>query len=166
MISKNHIIFLMLAASIFASCKNNSDDVNQQIETDPVEFTKEAELYLINAEGDTLKKLDIEIADNDYERETGLMYRTEMEEDQGMLFVYDNASMHYFYMKNTYIPLDLIFYGADSTAVSFQQNAEPMDESLLPSGEPAQFILEINAGLVEEWNIEIGDTFSMEKAGE
>ncbi|MDT0642412.1 DUF192 domain-containing protein [Zunongwangia sp. F363] len=162
MIKKNLLLALAITGTFFTSCKDSSDE-NQEIETDPIEFTKEAELYLIKAEGDTIQKLEVEIADNDYERETGLMYRTEMAEDRGMLFVYDNASLHNFYMKNTYIPLDLIFYGSDSTAVSFQENATPLDESNLPSGKPAQFILEINAGLVEEWNIEIGDRFSVEE---
>ncbi|MDT0675746.1 DUF192 domain-containing protein [Autumnicola musiva] len=151
-------MIIILAGSILASCKNSSDE-NEPIE-DPVEFTSEGELYLIKAEGDTIQKLDIEIADNDYERETGLMYRTEMAENRGMLFVYNNATLHNFYMKNTYIPLDLIFYGSDSTVVSLQENAEPLNEKNLPSGKPAQFILEINAGLVEKWNIETGDRFS------
>ncbi|MDT0689459.1 DUF192 domain-containing protein [Salegentibacter sp. F188] len=150
---------------LITACKNDSEE-NDNIETEPIVFTKEAELYLLKAEGDTVQKLDIEIADNDYERETGLMYRESMEENQGMLFVYNTETPRSFYMKNTYIPLDLIFYDRDSTAVSFQENAEPLNEDNLPSGEATQYILEINAGLVEKWNIEAGDKFSVVKASE
>ena len=90
------------------------------------------------------------------------MYREGMEENQVMLFVYERASPRAFYMKNTYFPLDLIFYDSDSTAVGFQENAEPLnEEDRLLSREAAQFVLEINAGLVEKWNIEAGDTFSV-----
>ncbi|MDX1427627.1 MAG: DUF192 domain-containing protein, partial [Salegentibacter mishustinae] len=65
--------------------------------------------------------------------------------------------------KNTYIPLDIIYFAADSTAVSFQKNAQPQDETSLPSGEPAQFVLELNAGLADDWNIEVGDKIDFER---
>jgi uncharacterized membrane protein (UPF0127 family) len=165
MTGRNIFLILALYGILFTGCKSDSEE-NESIETEPIVFTKEGELYLIKAEGDTIQRIDIEIADSDYERETGLMYRQSMEEHQGMLFVYTTESPRNFYMKNTYFPLDLIFYDSDSTAVSFQENAEPLNEDNLPSGEAAQFILEINAGLVENWNIEAGDTFSVGKTEE
>ncbi|MDT0646158.1 DUF192 domain-containing protein [Zunongwangia sp. F260] len=160
MIGRNSFVILFFFGILCTGCKSESEEP-ESIETEPIVFTKEAELYLIKPEGDTIQKIDIEIADNDYERETGLMYRESMEENQGMLFVYDTQSPRSFYMKNTYFPLDLIFYNSDSTAVSFQENAQPLNEDHLRSGEAAQFILELNAGLVENWNIEEGDTFSV-----
>lgn len=163
MIRRNLFFSLSLASVIlFSSCKDDSQPEKEIIE-ESIEFTKEGELSLIKAEGDTIKKLDIEIADSQYEHETGLMYRESMEELQGMLFIYDDAAARAFYMKNTYIPLDIIYYSSDSTAVSYYENAEPMDETSLPSGEPTQFILEINAGLIEKWNIEIGDKIYFER---
>ena len=121
-----------------------------------MEFKKEGELDLLN-EGAGIKTLDIEIADTPYERETGLMYRESMEDDQGMLFVFSNETERSFHMKNTYIPLDLIFYSSDSTVVSLFENAQPRDETSIPSNAPVPFVLEINAGKSEEWNIETGD---------
>ncbi|MGY5848894.1 DUF192 domain-containing protein [Salegentibacter sp. F14] len=157
MIHKNLILSLGLASAlIFSSCKEDGKPEEKIVEEN-IEFNKEGELSLIKPEGDTIKKLSIEIADSQYEHETGLMYRDSMEELQGMLFIYEDAQPRSFYMKNTYIPLDIIYYSSDSTAVSYYENTEPMDETSLPSGEPTQFILEINAGLIEKWNIEIGD---------
>lgn len=156
-------LFLSLAfcGSILTGC--NDDPGSEVIETEPVEFTKEGKLYLITISGDTIQKLDIEIADTNYERETGLMYRESMANEEGMLFIYPEAGPRSFYMKNTYIPLDIIFFGNDSTAVSFQENAKPMDETPLPSEAAAQFVLEINAGLVQEWNIKKGDKVDFQR---
>lgn len=143
----------------FTSC-DDKDKKEDSIETDPITFTKEAELYLIKASGDTIQKLDVELAESDYEHQTGLMYRESMEENQGMLFIYDTQRVRSFYMKNTYIPLDIIYYEADSSLVSIQKNATPRDETSLPSEGPAQFILEINGGLSDEWGLEEDDKMS------
>ncbi len=148
------IIISGVIFGLFFSCADEAK--NTSIETDEIQFTKEGELFLLRDE-DTLHKLDIEFAETSYEQQTGLMYRKSMEANQGMLFIYAEEAMHNFYMKNTYIPLDLIFFEKDSTAVSFQENAQPLDETSLPSKLPAQFILEVNAGKVEEWNLTEGD---------
>ncbi len=152
--SLSRILSLGIIFGIIVSCADEAK--NTSIETDEIQFTKEGELLLLKA-GDTLQKLDIEFAETSYEQQTGLMYRKSMEANQGMLFVYPEEAMHSFYMKNTYIPLDLIFFGKDSTIVSFQENAKPLDETSLPSKVPAQFILEVNAGKVSQWNLAEGD---------
>lgn len=151
---------LGIILGILSSCAEEAK--NTSIETDEIPFTKEGELYLLK-EQDTLQKLDIELAESSYETQTGLMYRKTMEPNQGMLFVYSEESIHSFYMKNTYIPLDLIFFGKDSSIVSFQKNAKPLDESSLPSKVPAQFILEVNAGKAEEWKLTEGDKMSFNR---
>lgn len=150
---KRYLSFGMILGIMF-SCAEEAK--NNSIDTKEIEFTKEAELYLLKGE-DTIQKLDIELAESSYEKQTGLMYRKSMEPNQGMLFVYSEESIHSFYMKNTYIPLDLIFFGKDSSIVSFQENAKPLDETSLPSKVPAQFILEVNAGKAKEWNLVEGD---------
>ncbi len=152
--SLSRILSLGIIFGIIASCADEAK--NTSIETDEIQFTKEGELFLLKAE-DTLQQLDIEFAETSYEQQTGLMYRKSMEANQGMLFVYSEEGMHSFYMKNTYIPLDLIFFGKDSSIVSFQENAKPLDETSLPSKVPAQFILEVNAGKVKQWNLAEGD---------
>ena len=79
---------------------------------------------------------------------------------QGMLFVFDDVSQRFFYMKNTKIPLDLIYLNENKSIVSFHENAQPFDESSLPSNFPAKYVLEINAGLIETWSLSVGDSIS------
>jgi len=105
-----------------------------------------------------LTTLDIEIAETDYETQTGLMYRNSMEDQQGMLFIFNDVAVHSFYMKNTAIPLDIIFIDDDLKIASFQKNAQPFNEDGLSSGVPVQYVLEVNAGSVDEWALNIGDT--------
>ena len=80
-----------------------------------------------------------------------------MEVKQGMLFIFDDIIPRYFYMKNTYIPLDIIFINENKTIVSFQKNTKPLDEKSLPSNVPAKYVLEVNAGKVDEWGISEGN---------
>lgn len=157
--SKFKLVLAFILLGIFGSC---GDDKQPEVETVEIEFKKEGELFLLK-DGEVNQQVDIEIADTEYERQTGLMYRETMEDNQGMLFIYANEAPRSFYMKNTYIPLDLIFYDKDSTVVSFIENAVPLDETSLPSEKPAQFILELNAGKVDEWNITVGDKMSFER---
>jgi uncharacterized protein len=147
------LVFL-LVPGVFISCADEPKE--SSIETPEITFEREGEIELMK-EGEVIKTLEIEIADTPYEWETGLMYRESLGENQGMLFVYPQEGPRSFYMKNTHIPLDLIFYSKDSIVVSYHENAVPMDESPIPSNAPAQFILEVNAGKVDEWNIETGD---------
>ncbi|PKP25218.1 MAG: hypothetical protein CVU03_08825 [Bacteroidetes bacterium HGW-Bacteroidetes-2] len=152
------ILFLL----IFISCKN--DKAQSTIKTAAISFTKNAELQLIKGEKDSIIKiLDIEIADDEYKTQTGLMYRKSMEENQGMLFIFPDAQVRSFYMKNTEIALDIIYINANKQIVSFQKNAIPFDVTSLPSLAPAQYVLEINAGLSDLWNLEVGDKIVWEK---
>lgn len=163
MVSK-HIQHGILITALFGftavniSCK---DDKKAKIKPVEVTFTKEAELSIFKANTDSLiQKIDIEIADTEYDRETGLMYRQHMKDNQGMLFVFPDEMRRSFYMKNTQIGLDLIFLKADRTIESFQKNAKPMDESSLPSKGAAMYVLEVNAGLSDKWNLKEGDSIS------
>jgi uncharacterized membrane protein (UPF0127 family) len=158
------IIFLFFGSVAFllSSCKEDrkTSEVNQ-IE---VTFTKEGELQLKKAITDSLiTSLDIEIADDEYTTQTGLMYRSSMANNQGMLFVFPDTDFRSFYMKNTEIPLDIIFIAEDRTIVSIQKNAQPMSELPLPSNAPAKYVLEVNAGLSDEWGLNQGDNIQFYK---
>lgn len=137
------------------SCK---EEPKKALETTPITFTKEGELSIFKKEGDSLiTTLDIEIAESEYETATGLMYRKSMEEKQGMLFIFPDVAMHSFYMKNTEFPLDLIFIDENLAIVSFQKDAQPFNETSLSSKLPIKYVLEINAGLADQWGIMVGD---------
>ncbi len=143
------------------SCK--TDSKNEQNLVKEVTFTKEGELSLYTVTDSipsTIAKLDIEIADDDYQIQTGLMYRKSMKKEEGMLFIFPNEAPRSFYMKNTEFALDIIFIDSKNKVVSVQKNAKPLDESSLPSEGPAQYVLEVNAGLTDSWNLKKGDSIS------
>ena len=148
------IIFVGLGLCVTA-CKSESSQKTERI---TVHFKKEGTASLFKTESDTAyTKFDIEFAQTEYETQTGLMYRDSLEEDQGMLFIFDDAEPRYFYMKNTRIALDIIYLSEDQQIVSFHKKAQPFDENSLPSNKPAQYVLEIKGGLIDRLGIEIGD---------
>lgn len=150
---KTGIIVVLITTLI--SCKKDNSVTVKPAE---ITFKKEGELTLHKGTNDSLlAKLNIEIAKSEYDIQTGLMYRNNMKENQGMLFVFPDIRERSFYMKNTRIPLDLVFLDHNKTIVSFQENAKPLNETSLPSNALAQFVLEINAGLAEKWVLEVGD---------
>ncbi|MCX6169023.1 MAG: DUF192 domain-containing protein [Ignavibacteriales bacterium] len=126
-------------------------------------FLKEGELLFTNSKGDNITKVDIEIADDDEQRATGLMYRDKMDENQGMLFLFDSEVQQAFWMKNTILPLDIIYVNAKMEIVSIQKNAEPFSEKSLPSIKPAQYVVEVNAGYCERHGIKDGDKIAWRK---
>ncbi|MGJ8685243.1 MAG: DUF192 domain-containing protein [Nonlabens sp.] len=157
---RNSIFSIIVLAVILSGCRHEKANV---LSTADVTFTKEATGYLIKkTTKDTIQLLDLEIADTEYDVQTGLMYRTSMKNNQAMLFVFEAEQELAFYMKNTQIPLDIIYLNADGAIVSFVENAKPMDETLLPSEAPAQYTLEINAGLAEKWGLDLGDVLVWE----
>jgi uncharacterized membrane protein (UPF0127 family) len=146
--------FLLVLVFLF-SCKEES---NKTIKTEEVIFSKEGTLQIFKKETDTLLiNLNIEIAESDYETQTGLMYRKGMERNQAMLFIFPEATIHSFYMKNTAFPLDIIFINENQRIASLQENAEPFNQNGLSSQVPVKYVLEVNAGLAEDWLLEIGD---------
>ncbi|MFS4482628.1 DUF192 domain-containing protein [Hyunsoonleella sp. 2307UL5-6] len=150
----------LLISVAFYSCKKETKAVSQT----EVTFKKEGKLSIFNSEKDTLKiALDIEVADTDFDIQTGLMYRNTMAKKQGMLFIFEDEQQRFFYMKNTRIPLDIIYMNSDTTIVSFQKNAKPFNETSLPSEIPAKYVLEINAGLTDTWGLKVGDAVYFSK---
>ncbi len=154
-------VILLVFAIVLVSCKTES---KQALKTETISFTKEGELTVMSTETDSIKaNFDIEIAETEYETQTGLMYRKSMKEDRGMLFIQPTESLQYFYMKNTEIPLDIIYINTGMKIVSFQKNAEPFNENTLPSNAPAKYVLEINAGLSDQLGLQVGDSISFSR---
>ena len=155
---------LASTAMLIFSCGDGKKNTENLVKE--VTFTKEGELSLYSLQDTVptlISKLDIEIADDDYQIQTGLMYRKSMQKDRGMLFIFPNESPHSFYMKNTEFALDIIFIDAKQKIVSIQKNAQPLDERSLPSEGPAQYVLEVNAQLTDEWNLQKGDSIAFSK---
>ena len=99
----------------------------------------------------------VEIANNDASRERGLMDRRYMAADHGMLFEFDLDTPTAFWMKNTYIPLDMIFVTRSGIVTRIVANAEPLSERAIPSGGPCAAVLELNGGAAASIGLKVGD---------
>ena len=108
----------------------------------------------------------VDVADDDAERAQGLMNVPEMPTLTGMLFVYDAPRPASFWMRNTLIPLDMLFAGADGTIIKVHPQAVPLDETPIFGGDAVQFVLEINGGLAARLGIAEGDVLQHPAIGE
>lgn len=98
----------------------------------------------------------VEVADEPAERQQGLMFRKSMPQGAGMLFVYESERTVAFWMRNTLIPLDMIFADAEGLVQRVHHRAVPLDDTLIPGGDNIKHVLEINAGLAKALKIEAG----------
>jgi uncharacterized protein len=120
-------------------------------------------LVLHTAKGDF--GFTIEIAENDASRERGLMYRTALAADAGMLFDFHDEDVRNFWMQNTLIPLDMIFVAEDGTVKAIHVNARPMDTTAISSNVPVRFVLEIAGGRADEIGLKPGDRMEQDRVG-
>ena len=110
-----------------------------------------------NPEGRRLV-IDVELACTPEEQQRGLMFRKELSEGQGMLFVFPSETIQSFWMKNTFIPLDMIHLDKTGKIVGVIENAKPHDESSHAVGVPAKYVLEVNAFFAKKYFLKAGMT--------
>jgi uncharacterized membrane protein (UPF0127 family) len=120
-----------------------------------------APTVVLRPEGRPDARVRVEVARTEQERETGLMFREHLDADAGMLFVFDDESIRAFWMKNTLIPLDMLFISADHHVVGIVANAEPQTETVRQVDKPAQFVLEVNGGFAAAHGIAEGTPVEM-----
>jgi len=106
---------------------------------------------------DGIRRFEVEIADTPAQQERGLMFRRRLSARRGMLFDFHTPQSVSFWMKNTLIPLDIIFIDAGGRIVSIAAEARPMSEDLIPSGGPVLGVLELRGGRASEIGARIGD---------
>jgi uncharacterized protein len=112
---------------------------------------------LIIATRDAQHRFTVELARTPAEMERGLMYRDRLAPDHGMLFVYDDERAVSFWMKNTLIPLDLIFVDSSGRIIEIAERAVPLSTALISSNGPVRAVLEVNGGTADRLSIAIGD---------
>ena len=100
---------------------------------------------------------NVEVAKTIEERRIGLMYRKKLLNNEGMLFIFPREKIIQLWMKNTYIPLDVIFISENKVIVDIKKNMERLSETIVKSKVKSRYALEFNAGLINKLNIEIGD---------
>jgi len=104
----------------------------------------------------------VEVADTPTKRELGLQYRKELAADRGMIFLFPAPSLQSFWMKNTPLPLDMIFIGSDRKIAGIVEQTVPFSLEPRSIGAPSQFVLEINGGLSKRLGIRAGDAVRFE----
>ncbi|MFA7289490.1 MAG: DUF192 domain-containing protein [Melioribacteraceae bacterium] len=159
------VIILIVLTILYLVLSNviNTNNVASENKTETKEkmvaynFEKQGELSFYTKENKILKLIDIQIADDDTERSTGLMFRDKMEENQGMLFIFPIQTYQSFWMKNTIIPLDIMFVTSDFEIIKIHKNTTPYSEESYPSLKPAMYVVEVISGFSDKYNIHEGD---------
>ena len=103
------------------------------------------------------KRFDVEVMRDDAGRSRGLMFRRHMAADHGMLFDFERDEPVTMWMKNTYLPLDMVFIRPDGTISRIAADTEPLSTAIIPSGSPVVAVLELNAGTAAKLGIQPGD---------
>ncbi len=158
------LAFLILAGAVgLGGCRNETPDAPRDApaERPSIPFRIDGSLSFLrdrpDGGADTLHTIAIEVADTDSTRTRGLMDRREIPPDTGMLFVFPSEAPQAFWMANTPHALDIQYYAADSTLVSVAANARPFSTQSLPSEGPAQFVVEVAAGVTARLGLVAGD---------
>jgi len=144
---------------VFFSCQKHEDvkiDTLNQQDANKTKFTKMGEVYFQDSVKNLKSKIDAEIAETDETRHLGLMYREGMGEDQGMLFIFPDEEIQGFYMKNTIMPLDIIFINSKKQIIKIHKNTTPFSEKTLPSVKPSIYVVEVQAGYTDKFGIKEG----------
>lgn len=159
-----YTLFIFLIS--VTACQKEPDikiDTTNQKDANKTQFKKQGEVYFQDSARNLVKKIDVEIAETDNDRHLGLMFREGMGEEQGMLFIFPNEEPQSFYMKNTVLPLDIIFVNRKKEIVKIHKNTEPYSEKSLPSLKPSLYVVEVNAGFTDKFKIKEGGLIDWRK---
>ena len=130
----------LLAVAVGAGCGGGDD----------------APMVVLRPEGRPEVRVRVELARTGEERARGLMFREHLDADAGMLFLFEGEEIQRFWMRNTLIPLDMIFISADHRVVGIVENAEPQTDTARQVDQPSQFVLEVNGGFAATHGITAG----------
>jgi hypothetical protein len=135
---------------LLLSCKQGSPSSRE------IQFTHDATVTIFTSSGDEIE-FDVEYAIDYAKRAQGLMWRYRMEPNQGMLFFFEYEDYQTFWMKNTYLSLDMIFINSEFEIVYIHENAFPLDETQITGAVPARYVLEVLGGTSHRIGIGVGD---------
>lgn len=127
---------------------------------EPIPSDQSADSSLIIETSSGVHVFSVELADTEERRRTGLMFREDLALDSGMLFDFESPRVITMWMRNTPLPLDMIFIGPGGRVVSVAENTVPFSEAIVSSRYPASSVFEVNAGTAKRIGIKVGDTVS------
>jgi len=156
-ISIQKIVIALLALTVIGFFIVNNFIKNDEPEVVYYSFTKEGELTFTDSLGALKAKINLEIADTEYERQLGLMNRKEMKENEGMLFIFPLQQLQSFWMRNTLISLDIMFVNDQKKIVTIHKGTKILSDTSYPSTEPSIYVVETLAGFTDRNNIQVGD---------
>ena len=128
------------------------------------QFKMEGTLVFLDNQKDTLKLVEMEVADNDEERTQGMMFRSSMSYDRAMLFIMEYETPQSFWMHNTKMSLDIIYVDGEGQIVTIYKHTQPYSESPIPSFKPAKYVVETAAGFCDRFGVTEGDQISFHQA--
>jgi hypothetical protein len=120
---------------------------------------------LLSGAGGKPLSVKVEVARNDQERQRGLMFRTHMDEDVGMLFIFDKSDQLTFWMHNTYIPLDMLFIEPSLRVLGIVENAAPRNDAPRSVPGNSQYVLELNGGYCQRHGVMAGSVARLQDVG-
>ncbi len=142
MLQMRHLLIAALAVTAFQGCANEP--------AGPVM----GKLDFVRSNGEILQTIEVEFAEDEETRATGLMHRRQLSLSQGMLFIFPAPDSLSFWMANTPIPLDIIFVGADSTIVNIAKRTTPLSREFIRSTDLAQYVVEVRGGFSDRFGID------------
>ena len=145
----NVIIFVLFFSYNTKACSN-------------INFSKK-DIFIIGKYNNQKIKFRVEIADTDQKRKTGLQCRTKMELNEGMLFIWKTEDFRSFWMKNTSIPLDIIFFNEAYEIIDISFNAKPFSLKSISSEKKAKYVLELNEGVFDSYKLDLKDKIIINK---
>jgi len=157
------IIFTVIIVAIVIIFMPKKTENHTAVSIDAPAFKNQGELTLSDSIGSPIVSIDIEIADNEAKREVGMMGRTVMEERQGMLFVFEEEFYASFWMRNTILPLDMIFIDKYGKIVTIHKNTKPFSDNNYSAAALTLFVLEVNAGFTDKYGIKEGDMINLKR---
>ncbi|MCB5234079.1 MAG: DUF192 domain-containing protein [Candidatus Cloacimonetes bacterium] len=155
------ILLTLLFVCFSAACKSQPPASDKE-EFKPV-FRKDGTLWVISPVGETKAAFDIEIAEKDKDVLQGLKYREDMEDNQGMFFIFQYLDYHSFWMQDTFMSLDMLFMDSEGVITHIEKGAAPFSEELITPNMPNKYVLEVKAGIVDRLNIKELDKIKWER---
>jgi uncharacterized membrane protein (UPF0127 family) len=154
-INRRHIrmvlIFFFLEISLLSACTHHNQTL--QVNQPSVSIRKEGTLDFVHFDRSIKASIAIEIADTPEAQMKGLMGRNTLDDSSGMLFVFDRLEQQIFWMKNTPVPLDIIFVGGDGCIVNIVESTTPMSNQLYRSKGPVKYVVEVHAGFAKRFQV-------------
>lgn len=141
------IVVLLIMLTVQTVLAQHNEPMRLEVDATPLIFvTKSGE-----------QQIELEIADTDESRMRGLMFRDDLPLERGMLFDFKQVRLVLMWMKNTPLPLDMVFLHSDGTIALIRENTVPFSENIVSSGEPVAYVVELNAGVAKKLGLRAGD---------